>query len=166
MIIYKQGDIFKTECQALVNPVNTHGSMCSGLAASFRKKFPANNKFYKTACKLGQVKIGSMFVWEKATVGDDCTIPQRYLINFPTKDDPRKPSEYDYIEKGLEDLANYIIYKDIKSIAIPALGCGLGTLEWEIVSEMIERQLSYVSEKYLTIIEVYEPQNSFYFHIK
>ena len=43
----------------------------------------------------------------------------------------------------------------IKSIAIPALGCGLGGLEWEDVKEKI---LSILSELDNNInIEIYEP---------
>jgi len=152
MIRYKQGDIFTSNCEAIVNPVNTHGRMGAGLAAAFRKNFPDNNKFYKTACKLGQVKIGSMFVWEKSKKSKGYNLPQ-YIINFPTKDDSSKPSEYDYIKKGLEDLSSYIAYKKINSIAIPALGCGLGGLDWSKVKQMIEDYLSATT----TEIMVYEP---------
>ncbi|RYD72987.1 MAG: hypothetical protein EOP55_17880 [Sphingobacteriales bacterium] len=59
------------------------------------------------------------------------------MINFPTKVHWRDPSRYEYVEAGLEALAEYLVSNDVRRIAIPALGCGNGGLNWDRVKEMI-----------------------------
>ena len=62
-----------------------------------KKLFPHNYKLYAAACKDKQVVIGKMFVTEEESLLSG----KKMIINFPTKTDWRKPSEYSYIEKGL-----------------------------------------------------------------
>lgn len=70
------------------------------------------------------------------------TSGKQLIINFPTKTDWRKPSEYSYVESGLQALVEEIKTRKIKSIALPALGAGNGGLEWSQVKELIEKYLS------------------------
>jgi O-acetyl-ADP-ribose deacetylase (regulator of RNase III) len=46
-----------------------------------------------------------------------------------------------YINDGLPDLLHYAGYYHIDHIAMPALGCGNGGLEWDTVKEILERHL-------------------------
>jgi O-acetyl-ADP-ribose deacetylase (regulator of RNase III) len=62
----------------------------------------------------------------------------RYVINFPTKGHWRSPSRLTDIETGLQDLARTIREHDIGSVAVPALGCGNGGLDWAQVRPLIE----------------------------
>lgn len=57
------------------------------------------------------------------------------------------------IETGLVDLDDEIAARDITSIAIPPLGCGLGGLHWPDVRRLIEKTLSSANAE----IIVYEP---------
>jgi O-acetyl-ADP-ribose deacetylase (regulator of RNase III) len=145
-----QGNIFDSGCMALVNPVNCQGVMGKGLAKEFKKRFPHNFKVYKIGCSSGYVRTGKVF---------PCSDNQQIIINFPTKDDWRKPSEYEYIEKGLKDLVETL--KDlpfITSIAIPPLGCGLGGLDWDKVLALIETELLYgLGSSYPLNVKVYCP---------
>jgi O-acetyl-ADP-ribose deacetylase (regulator of RNase III) len=77
----------------------------------------------------------------------------RLIINFPTKTHWRLPSEYNYVEQALIALAEFIVEGNIKSVALPALGCGNGGLDWLLVKDLISRQLGTLD----IIIEVYEP---------
>ena len=61
------------------------------------------------------------------------------IINFPTKDHWKNPSEYEYIEKGLIWLSNYLKEKDTLTLTLPALGCGHGGLDWIIVKKLIQK---------------------------
>ncbi|NLC85470.1 MAG: Appr-1-p processing protein, partial [Bacteroidales bacterium] len=49
----------------------------------------------------------------------------------------KKYSKLEYISEGLKDLVNLIHEYNIKSIAIPPLGCGNGGLEWEKVKPLM-----------------------------
>jgi predicted nucleotidyltransferase len=52
------------------------------------------------------------------------------------------PSEYEYIQKGLEELKKVILEKNIDSIAIPPLGAGNGGLDWPRVKKTIIEALN------------------------
>lgn len=136
-----QGDIFNSTAQALVNPVNTAGAMGKGLALKFKKAYPENYKAYRAACKLGEVRTGKMFITE---FHKDNEI--HYIINFPTKKHWRSKSRMVDIETGLQDLVAEVRSRSIHSIAIPALGCGLGELDWNEVSTKIEKAFSELPE--------------------
>ena len=149
MIKYVTGDIFESRAQAIINTVNTVGVMGKGIALQFKKAFPSNYKAYIDACKTGEIKIGKLFVTKDKNVNSG----EKIIINFPTKTDWRKPSEYSYIEDGLIDLIRIIKESGIKTVAIPPLGAGNGGLKWERVKELIEKKMSSVDVE----LFVYEP---------
>src|SRR5690349_8017817 len=95
-----KGNILEAKAEALVNTVNTKGVMGKGIALQFKKAFPDVFKAYKSACDTGSIEIGKVHVYELSTAQ-----PHHYVINFPTKDDWKKPSKIEYIKKGLESLA-------------------------------------------------------------
>jgi O-acetyl-ADP-ribose deacetylase (regulator of RNase III) len=146
----QQGDIFNSGCMVLVNPVNCQGRMGKGLAKEFKKRFPENYEKYVDSCEFGHLFIGHNFVYEEKG---------QIIINFPTKVEWRKPSQYSYIDEGLIDLANILLYRPfIRSIAIPPLGCGLGGLSWTIVRDMIVTILrSRLGDDYPLTVKVYCP---------
>lgn len=149
MIKYVKGDVLNSSAQALVNTVNTVGVMGKGIALQFKKAFPNNFKAYYEACKKKELQVGKMFV----TYDSNLNTGQKLIINFPTKEDWRKSSEYSFIEEGLNDLVNVIDEYNIKSIAIPPLGAGNGGLVWEQVKRMINDKLSSLDIEVI----VYEP---------
>lgn len=149
MIHYKTGDILQSKADALVNTVNTVGVMGKGIALQFKNAFPSNYKAYVDAYKAGKLDVGKMFVTKDSNLHSGSKI----IINFPTKKDWRKPSEYSYIEAGLDDLVRVIEEYDIKSIAIPPLGAGNGGLDWNRVKVILENKLSNIGID----VTVYEP---------
>jgi O-acetyl-ADP-ribose deacetylase (regulator of RNase III) len=129
--------------------VNTEGVMGKGIALQFKKEFPHNYKVYAAACKKGELKPGKLLiVKDQQLLGGSV-----WIINFPTKTSWRKPSEYVYIEKGLDELVKRLAEMDIKTIALPPLGSGNGGLDWHRVKEMIAEKLNPVSQQVI----VYEP---------
>ncbi|WPR75097.1 macro domain-containing protein [Algoriphagus sp. NG3] len=152
MITYLTGNILDSKAEALVNTVNTVGVMGKGIALQFKKAYPNNFKAYNLACKIDEVKVGKLFVTKESNISSG----EKFIINFPTKKDWRKPSEYEYIESGLQDLINVINTYNINSIAIPPLGAGNGGLEWEKVKTIIAKHLSGIDIEIL----VYEPSSS------
>lgn len=150
MIIYKTGNLFKEECQAIVNTVNCVGVMGRGIALQSKKLYPENFKFYADACKHKQVEPGKMLVFETGQL----TNPQ-LIINFPTKRHWRGKSRMEDIEAGLFALAEEVRARGLRSLAIPPLGAGLGGLDWGQVRELIEATLRDLVD---VRIVVFEPQ--------
>jgi O-acetyl-ADP-ribose deacetylase (regulator of RNase III) len=136
MIEIASGDILKSEAEALVNTVNCVGVMGRGLALQFKSAYPANFQAYAAACKRGEVQPGRMFVYETG----QSTAP-RFIINFPTKRHWRDKSRMEDIEAGLAALAEEVGSREIRSLAVPPLGSGLGGLEWDEVRLRIEAAL-------------------------
>ena len=77
-----------------------------------------------------------MFVFETGQL----TGP-RLVINFPTKRHWRGKARMEYIDTGLVDLVGVLRRYDVRSIAIPPLGCGNGGLQWAEVRPRIETAL-------------------------
>lgn len=131
MIEYVSGDIFASNAAALVNPVNCVGVMGKGLALQFKTRYPGIFLEYRDACRAGLVAPGRMFV-SKAHDG-------RVIIHFPTKRHWGDKSRLEDIRSGLVDLRRVIQEMHIPSVAIPAIGAGLGGLPWEMVKQFIEK---------------------------
>jgi O-acetyl-ADP-ribose deacetylase (regulator of RNase III) len=152
MIQYIKGNILESNAQALVNTVNTVGIMGKGIALQFKNAFPNNFKAYENACKHKEIAIGKLLVIKDHNLNSG----EKIIINFPTKKDWRKSSEYSYIEEGLDDFLKVIETHQIKSVALPPLGAGNGGLKWEKVKQILEHKLSSLNID----IYVYEPTNA------
>jgi len=148
MIAYKIGNILAEDAEALVNTVNCVGVMGRGIALQFKKAFPENYKSYAAACKRNEVQPGRMFVSETRQL-----MNPRYIINFPTKRHWRGKSRMEDIDAGLVALVEEIRSRNIRSIAIPPLGSGLGGLDWSEVRPRIEAALQTFSDLKVVIFE-------------
>lgn len=153
MIKFTCGDILRADVEAIVNTVNCVGVMGRGIALQFKKAWPENFKAYALACKNRDVKPGQMFVFETGQL----TNP-RFIINFPTKRHWRAASRMEDIESGLCALVADIEKYDIKSIAIPPLGAGLGGLDWMQVRQKIEQAMSRLPAE--VQVYIYEPKGA------
>lgn len=149
MVTYKQGNLLEADVDAVVNTVNTVGIMGKGIALMFKEQFPRNFEAYARACDAGEVRIGKMFVTENKEL-----FGPRWIINFPTKTHWRVKTRVEWVEDGLKDLVRVIREKDIRSIAIPPLGCGNGGLNWSDVRPLIEAAMNELED--VNAI-VYEP---------
>lgn len=135
MVMYIKTDIFTSNADALVNPVNCVGVMGKGLAEQFKHKYPTMYQEYRELCFSGKLSPGMLHVYRS----------NKAIINFPTKLHWRNPSKLEYIGKGLDAfLSSYRDY-NIQSVSFPMLGCGYGGLSWLIVRPLMERYLNNVS---------------------
>jgi O-acetyl-ADP-ribose deacetylase (regulator of RNase III) len=133
MIKFAKGDLLKANSEALVNTVNTVGVMGKGIALQFKEAFPYNHKRYIEACKNKSLDIGKLL----AVRDTNLLLGTKLIINFPTKKHWRQPSRYEYIKSGLESLITVLRIENVKSVAIPPLGCGNGGLDWNVVKKML-----------------------------
>ena len=137
-------NIFNSNCEFIINPVNTVGVMGKGLALQFKNLFPNNFLKYRQHCLNGNLTIGKLLVTSENN---------KKIINFPTKQDWRNNSELEYIILGLQKLEIAIQKFNIKSIAFPKIGSGLGGLDWNLVLEEIKKFHQRINPD--VIIEIY-----------
>lgn len=149
MIEFTKGNLLNADVDAIVNTVNTVGVMGKGIALMFKERFPENFKAYAAACKANEVEVGELFITASAELSGP-----RWIVNFPTKKHWRNPTKREWVEDGLDALRNFIEEKNIRSIAIPPLGCGNGGLQWSDVRPLIETRLDNLPK---TQVIVYEP---------
>jgi O-acetyl-ADP-ribose deacetylase (regulator of RNase III) len=154
VIRFAKGNLLEADAEALVNTVNEVGVMGKGIALLFRDQFPENTRVYESAAQHDDVHIGKMLV-----VPTGALFGPKWIFNFPTKRHWRNPSRLEWIRAGLRDLVRVIRALDIKSIAVPPLGCGNGGLEWQHVKRLIEAAASDVPD---VDFLVYEPTSAYH----
>ncbi|MFB3901926.1 MAG: macro domain-containing protein [Acidobacteriota bacterium] len=148
MITLMRGNIIETDAEALVNTVNCEGFMGKGIALQFKKAFPTNFEAYRRAAQHGEVQPGRMFIFRT-----DSLMNPKYIVNFPTKRRWREKSRLEDIKAGLKALRKEVERLEIRSIAIPPLGCGLGGLDWAAVRPLIEQTLSGLEKVRVILFE-------------
>lgn len=151
MLEFVTGDFFDYKANIRVNTVNCVGVMGAGVALTFKNRYPQMFDDYVQACKKKEVAPGKPHVWIESDLISTSTI-----INFPTKIHWKNPSEYEYIEKGLIWLRDYLAEHEEATVTLPALGCGHGGLNWDIVKQMIIKYLGSLEAK----IFVFNPTSS------
>ena len=140
-----RGDMFFSRLQTLTISVNTKGVMGKGLASRARYQFPAVYVQYQDACRTGALRIGKpLLIQREQSIGEELAqvedaAESTWFLLFPTKDDWRAPSKLEYIETGMQWLLDEYERLGIRSLALPALGCGLGGLAWADVGPLMCR---------------------------
>jgi len=137
--------MFDCDADVFVNTVNCVGVMGKGIALEFKNKYPVMFEEYKQSCDQGKVVPGKIHVY-KNIFGD-------WIINFPTKRHWRDGSRYEDIKSGLVALHDYILAQGKITVAMPALGCSNGGLDWDVVSKLIDDHLKDLE----ALIYVFEP---------
>lgn len=148
-ITITHGSILESDAQALVNPINCQGIQGKGLALAFVQRFPFLNATIQDAARNAQLKIGQVLVDVLPF-----TETSFYIFNVPTKDQWQHPSTVAYVTAGLEAIRRTTVNMRVQSLAIPALGCGLGGLRWSVVKPLILETCAAMAHVNVT---VYEP---------
>ncbi|GAA4913719.1 O-acetyl-ADP-ribose deacetylase (regulator of RNase III) [Stackebrandtia albiflava] len=133
MIALVGGDLLKDDADVLVNPVNVVGVMGRGLAAQFKRAYPENFAAYRRACERGELRVGTVLA---------VPIPHaRWVVNLPTKRHWRAASRLEDVAAGLDGLVDFLERTPVDSVAVPALGAGLGGLPWPEVEALTREKL-------------------------
>jgi O-acetyl-ADP-ribose deacetylase (regulator of RNase III) len=131
------GSIFDSGADVLVCPVNcVPGVMGAGLALEFAKRWPSLKRCHFAACS-GPGRRLAPGVTIVTAAGP--TVADPLVMFFPTKRHWRDRSRLEDIAAGLREGVPYSFaaLRPKKSIAFPAIGCGLGRLRWEDVRPLI-----------------------------
>ena len=134
LVSYRRfGSLFSADVDAIVNPVNVEGVMGAGLAAEFKRRLDASYfESYVAACRDGSLRIGTVRAWP---------VRDRYVIDLPTKRHWRERSSLAHVRSGLAAMFVEMERLSIASVGLPALGAGLGGLEWSDVRELFDETL-------------------------
>ncbi|GBF80518.1 DarT ssDNA thymidine ADP-ribosyltransferase family protein [Aphanothece sacrum] len=141
------GDMFFSKMHTLTISVNLQGIMGKGLASRTKYQFPDVYVFYQDACRKNEITAVQPCIYKRETSLDqelaDLTSPLntpnsvKWFLLFATKRTWRENSRLEDIEGGLDWLRKNARQQGIKSLALPALGCGLGNLTWSDVGPLM-----------------------------
>jgi hypothetical protein len=80
-------------------------------------------------------------------------------LNFPTKGHWKENSKIEDVKSGLQYLVAHIKEWNIRSIALPPLGCGNGNLSWDDVFPIMREYLAPLNIP----VEIYAPHDAYSF---
>lgn len=93
--------------------------MGKGIAKEYKERFPDMYHRYIELCGLGLIRPGKLWLFKT---------DEKWVLNFPTKDHWRNPSQISYLEQGLQKFMKTYKDRGIESIAFPLLGANNGGL--------------------------------------
>ena len=151
-----QGDMFFSRMHTVTISVNCVGIMGKGLASRAKYQFPDVYVTYQDVCRKHKLQMGKPYLYKRESSSDyqladepstlSSANSETWFLLFATKQHWKERADIYGIEKGLQWLRDNCKRENIKSLAIPALGCGLGRLEW--------RQVGPLLCKYLISLEI------------
>jgi len=158
------GDMFFSHMQTLTISVNIVGVMGKGLASRAKYQFPDVYVVYQDVCRKKLLEMGKPYLYKREASLDHALADEpfsltennaiKWFLLFPTKRHWREKSDIGDIEKGLQWIRDHYRREGIQSLAIPALGCGLGGLEWREVGPLMCRYLADLDIQ----VAIYLPQ--------
>ena len=149
-----EGDMFFSNMQTLTVSVNVVGIMGKGLASRTKYQFPDVYVAYQDACRRKTLRMGKPYLYKREASFDEELVDEpssisspngvKWFLLFATKSHWRENSDLPGIIKGLEWVSRNATKEGIKSLAMPALGCGLGNLEWKDVGPAMCQHLASI----------------------
>ncbi|MDE0552966.1 MAG: macro domain-containing protein [Candidatus Poribacteria bacterium] len=143
--------MFFSTLQTLTISVNLQGVMGKGLASRAKYQFPDVYVAYQDACRSKRVTATKPYLYKREGSFDEELADHgselhtanavKWFLLFATKRKWRENSRLEDIEGALDWVRRNFQKEGIKSLAMPALGCGLGGLDWKGVGPLMCKYL-------------------------
>ncbi len=122
-IIVEIGDLTEFSGDAIVNPANTRLLMGGGVAGVIKRK--GGEEIEREALTKAPCPIG------KAIITSAGKLKCRYVIHAPTVEEPASPSDKEKVYLATRAALEEAKKHNIKNIAFPLMGAGVGGLSPE-----------------------------------
>lgn len=143
----EKGDIFRIPgVNSYAHGCNCAGAMGKGIALQFRDKYPRMYHEYHALCSEGLYKPGDVF---------DYCYGDGHIYNLGTQLTWRTKARLEYIEQSVEEMLRLAARDKVDKIALPAIGAGLGGLQWNDVKEVLAAVSSRHPAVDLYVVETY-----------
>lgn len=146
MVTYiNEGNIFNIPgVNNYAHGCNCAGAMGKGIAVQFKEKFPEMYLQYKKLCKSGAFALGEVFMYN---YGDGM------VFNLGTQQSWTTQAEISAVDAAIGKMLQLAAENQVKQIALPKIGAGLGKLDWESVKQVINEQAAAYPEMDLFVVE-------------
>lgn len=140
-IEWRRGDMFASRAEAIVCAANARGILGAGQALEVRKRYPEQAEWFRKTAASGAVKPGQAWCGDWAIRRKE-GVPVVFFAT--TKGDPRQPARLEWVDGAAANLARSATKiagweQPVRTVAVPALGCGMGELRWVDVKPILER---------------------------
>jgi len=150
MVYYiEEGDIFKIgDVNNFAHGCNCAGAMGKGIALTFKNKFPQMYSEYKLMCEKKEFKPGDVFDYQDG---------EFHIYNLATQYSWRTNATLDFIGLSMRRMLQIAESSNVRDIAMPAIGAGLGGLKWYDVKRVIDTVSAESPLVNLYVVERYKP---------
>ncbi len=143
-IVVKRGDITQISCDAIVNPANSFGYMGSGVAGAIKRI--GGIEIEKEAVSKAPIPVGTAV---ETTAGN---LPCNYVIHAPTMEQPAMRIGIENVKLATKAALELGVELNLKSIAIPGMGTGVGRVPVENAAKAIAGIAKEFENKFEKII--------------
>ena len=127
---FVKGDLFETEgIRAYANGCNCAGAMDAGVAAQFKKRWPAMFDEYAARCTDGRFHLGDVLVWSEGDVT---------VYNLAIQEHWKAKARLPALKKALLRMVDLASKAGVERIGVPRIGSGLGGLDWPRVRSVLD----------------------------
>ena len=124
-----EGDIFCLDnISSYAHGCNCAGTMGKGIALQFRQKFPEMYNEYRSLCRQGLFVPGDVF---------DYDYGKGHIYNLATQQTWRTGAKTGFIRASVLQMLTLAAGAHVSAVAMPAIGAGLGGLDWTEVKEVL-----------------------------
>lgn len=144
-MIYTQGDLFSVSSGVIAHGCNCHGVMGSGVAKQVKNYYPDAFLAYKKLCD-GATPEALLGKAQLVKVTD-----KLYIANLFTQLNYGKNGvfvNYDAVGTSFKELRALVFDEEVNkehpnqlTINIPKIGAGLGGGDWDIISNIIDKEM-------------------------
>jgi O-acetyl-ADP-ribose deacetylase (regulator of RNase III) len=138
-IEYRKGDLFKTDITHIVHGCNCRGVMGSGVAKIIKEEYPEAFSHYLKLSDKGALNLGDIQI-----VKSNNKIIINALTQFNYGRDDIRYANYEAIAKAFEKINDHFYLISEGIIAMPMIGAGLANGDWNVISAIIESELTVV----------------------
>jgi len=143
----ERGDIFNIkDVNSYAHGCNCAGAMGKGIALQFKNKYPKMYSEYRAMCKDGLFNPGDVF---------DYNYGNGHIYNLGTQVSWKTKARLEYIENSVGRMLELAASDNVTKIALPAIGAGLGGLNWNDVKEILNRVSVNYPDIELYVVETY-----------
>lgn len=153
MLIYKNGDLLKSDCTVVMHQANCQKTMGAGIAKAISKMYPGAYLVDKNSNLSPEERFGTFTHYTSKDNG--VTVVNLYgQLHFGRGGNF---TNYDKLESAIDSFLSYAKDNkneiDLSKVGVPyKIGSGLAGGDWKVVNNLIEKQ----SRKHKVNIHIYK----------
>lgn len=153
MIEVRLGDITKMECDAIVNPANSRGTMGGGVALALKRA--GGQIIEDEAVAMAPIPVGFAVA---TTAGK---LPCGIVIHAPTMTGPVERIGIENVKAATRAALECAIENGAKTIAFPGMGTGVGRISPEYAACAMAEEARFFNGNFEKIIFVAKDEDLF-----